>query len=135
MNSDVYKDRYAYPQLESDVLYEDSDFEIDRADLNYLTLQSEILEITFATFWREATNPKVLRTFDSGRSPSLIVGSLEPATRLDKRGERCTDGIRDVVALAISDSTLATRKTPCTMWVGTIDSVYVLTHGHGSCCE
>ena len=56
---------------------------------NYLTLQSEIqlfLEITrfLATLWREATKPEVLRTFDSGRSPSLIVGCLEPATCLDK---------------------------------------------------
>ena len=47
---------------------------------NYLTLQSEIqlfLEITrflLCNFWREATNPEVLRTFDSGKSPSLIVG-------------------------------------------------------------
>ena len=70
---------------------------------NYLTLQSEIqlfLEIArfLPTFWREATNP-VLRTFDSGRSPFLIV---DPATRLDKRGERCTDGIRDGVVATSS---------------------------------
>ena len=69
----------------------------------YLTLQSEIIEITdsFATFRREATNPEVLRTFDSGRSPSLIVGCLEPATRLDKQGKRCTDGISDGVGCCI----------------------------------
>ena len=38
----------------------------------------------FETFRRETTNPKVLRTFDSRRSTSLIPGRLESATRLDK---------------------------------------------------
>ena len=57
---------------------------------------------SYATFWREATNPEVLRTFDSGRSPSLIVGHLEPAIRLDKRGKHCTDGIRDGLVAASS---------------------------------
>ena len=57
---------------------------------------------SFATFWREPTNPEVLGTFDGGRSLSLIAGRLEPATRLDKRGEHCTEGIRDGVVAASS---------------------------------
>ena len=87
-----------------------SDFEIDsdneadleQSELPYLTKWNPTipwLPDSFATFWRDATNPEVLRTFDSGISPSLIV---EPATRLDKWGERCTDGIRDGVVAASS---------------------------------
>ena len=45
---------------------------------------------------------RILRSFDGERSPSLIAGHLEPATRLDKRGEGCTEEIRDGVIAASS---------------------------------
>ena len=65
-------------------------------------------------------NPEVLRTFDGGRSPSLIAGHLEPATRLDKRGERYTEGIRDgVVTQAISD-----RRLPCRIFPYSLNMRY-----------
>ena len=75
-------------KLERDILYEDSDFEIDsddeadleQSELPYLTKRNPTIPRSpdsFATFRKDATNPEVLRTFDSGISPSLIV---EPAT-------------------------------------------------------
>ena len=71
---------------------------------SYLTSQSEIQLFLDHQIPLQHTGemPQILmflRTFDGGISPSLIV---EPATGLDKWGERCTDGISDGVVAASS---------------------------------
>ena len=69
----------------------DDEADLEQSELPYLTKWNQTIPWDHqipSQLSGEATNPAVLRTFDSEGSPILIVGYLEPATRLDKQGDR-----------------------------------------------